>query len=69
MDEAMRDMAGKPLSLRGWHAVTHQRLEQSGDGPLLTPDCSFEAIYQNTEQHPNSTLSYPASEVVYSRSD
>jgi hypothetical protein len=71
MDEAMQDYRGAPLPLSEWAAVKADRLKEvpDDDSWILTPECTFSQVFQNTVKAPNSCMNRPASELAYSRSD
>lgn len=69
MDEAIRDMAGKPKLLDCWEAVKNCRLKAPSyeDFQLLSPHCGFPEIYQEMSTDPYGHKA-PQCELVYSRS-
>ena len=71
MDEALRDACGRGLPMWEWCAFSCGRAANIHcDGPTLTTACSFNHIYMGPKKlFPFNHLEYPASELVYSRSN
>lgn len=72
MDEALRDANGVVLPVREWWAVKENQLKPLSipTGVALMSVCGFSHIFTGPQKKiPLSSLDYPVSEVVYSRSD
>ena len=73
MDEALADMAGRPMPISEWHAVREgliSPVEEDSSTVVLRADCPFPDVFDGPKKPSvwNSGQMIPDSEIVYTRS-